>query len=63
VKVLIRKSYAVSAQGRHDDLMVVYFDEPSKKSEGDLLRKRGADHPLYGGIGPDSAYSAMNNTG
>jgi hypothetical protein len=54
-KVLIRKSYAVSAQGRHDDLMVVYFDESSKNLKAIYFDNEG--HIIHYTVesGPDSA--------
>jgi hypothetical protein len=54
-KVLIRKSYAVSTKGRHEDLMVVYLDEASKNLKAVYFDNEG--HVIHYTVdaGPDSA--------
>jgi hypothetical protein len=54
-KVLVRKSYAESAHGRHDDLMVVYLDEAAKNLKAIYFDNEG--HVIHYTVeaGPDSA--------
>ena len=54
-KVIVRKSYAESSQGRHDDLMVIYVDEASKKLKAIYFDNEG--HVIHYSVeaGSDSA--------